>query len=177
MSQNLGSLPPCHTISHFVRRPPPPLTCDVIYGWPLSNIESELWKIGRESLFRMNQSSICLGAMADDMFFDMNFDSSEKATLFQFSEVYSRYYLVKSNRAFWVFLLMKVFLTATRPIRPTSFRRFKTARCLTITWFSYFNSRAISVAVFLGSAVDFLLMILSTRTVVFPWTTASMSIF
>ena len=33
MSQNLGSLPPCHTMSHFVD--PPPLTCDIIYGWPL----------------------------------------------------------------------------------------------------------------------------------------------
>ena len=36
MSQNLGSLPP---LSHNVTlsRPPPPLTCDIIYGWPLSN--------------------------------------------------------------------------------------------------------------------------------------------
>ena len=34
----------------------------------LSNIESGFWKIGRESLFRMNRSSICLGAMADHMF-------------------------------------------------------------------------------------------------------------
>ena len=35
MSQNLGSLPtPCHTMSHLVD-PLPPLTCDVIYGWPL----------------------------------------------------------------------------------------------------------------------------------------------
>ena len=36
MSQNLGSLsPPCHTMSHFVD-PLLPLTCDVIYGWPLT---------------------------------------------------------------------------------------------------------------------------------------------
>ena len=34
----------------------------------LSNIESGFWKIGRESLFRMNRSSICLGTLADDMF-------------------------------------------------------------------------------------------------------------
>ena len=33
MSQNLGSLPPCHTMSRFVD--PLPLTCDVIYWWPL----------------------------------------------------------------------------------------------------------------------------------------------
>ena len=31
MLQNLGS-PPLVTL----RRPPPPLTCDVIYGWPLT---------------------------------------------------------------------------------------------------------------------------------------------
>ena len=38
MSQNLGSLPP---LSHNVtlRRPPPPLTCDVIYGWPQRRYE------------------------------------------------------------------------------------------------------------------------------------------
>ena len=34
MSQNLGS-PPCHTMSHFVDPFRPPLTCDVIYGYPL----------------------------------------------------------------------------------------------------------------------------------------------
>ena len=36
MSQNLGSLP---ALSHNVtlRRPPPPLTCDVIHGYPLIN--------------------------------------------------------------------------------------------------------------------------------------------
>ena len=43
MSQNLGSLPP---LSHSVtlrRTPPPPLTCDVIYGFPLTRIIIIIW--------------------------------------------------------------------------------------------------------------------------------------
>lgn len=36
MSQNFGALPtPCHTMLHFVDSLPP-LTCDVIYRWPVS---------------------------------------------------------------------------------------------------------------------------------------------
>ena len=36
MSQHLGSLPPpCRKMS-ICRPPPPPLTCDVIYGCPLT---------------------------------------------------------------------------------------------------------------------------------------------
>ena len=36
MSQNVGSLPPLsQSVTH--RKPPPPLTCDVIYGWPLTS--------------------------------------------------------------------------------------------------------------------------------------------
>ena len=84
----------------------------------------------------------------------LNFDSSKKVTLFQFSEVYSQCCLAKSNWASWFSILMKGFLIATRPIRPIPFRHLKTVCQLTVTWFSCFNSRAISIDVFLVSAVD-----------------------
>ena len=64
MSQNLGSLPP---LSHNVtlRRPPPsPLTCDVIYGLPLSlivDVDDKLtqYKINwREHVQRMDDHKL-----------------------------------------------------------------------------------------------------------------------
>ena len=36
MSQNLGSLPPLVIQCHTSSTPSAPLTCDVIYGWPLN---------------------------------------------------------------------------------------------------------------------------------------------
>ena len=44
--------PPCHTMSRFVDPPPPTLTCDVIYGCPLSNYE-----ISRTNYFGSNNLS------------------------------------------------------------------------------------------------------------------------
>ena len=67
MSQNLGSLPP---LSHNVtlrRPPPPPLTCDVIYGCPLTEIfpsVQETWHLKVLSLapfFLRSRVLMCQG--------------------------------------------------------------------------------------------------------------------